>query len=256
VLPLSQSFEYFDLLTYSLSEAFSEPLKVIVGKEKIAFYIFKSLICAESDFFKAACHEHWESGRSNTVTLEDDDPDIFSVFMTWLVTQDIKRSSNLMELDAIKDSSEAGGQILQLAKCYVLGDVLRAHNFQNSIMDNLNAICEKFYNEFDRVGAFHSEISYIYSKTSEGCSLRRLMVDSFVDGIDPCTMDVTKCLCLKDGISRVPGLFEYYFEICKRSLTILHDDEPYVRVLAWEKDPCVYHLHPNKAEGYSCTRQL
>ena len=253
MVPVSHAFECFNLLTYLLSETFSEPLKVIVGKEKVAFHLSKGLVCAESEFFKVACHERWESGRSNTVTLEDDEPDIFSIFMTWLVTQDIKRSSHLMELDEIKDVSESDGQILKLMKCYVLSDFLRAYNFQNSIMNSLIAICEKDFKDFKDAGLSHSEISYVYSKTSEGCSLRRLMVDSFVAGADSCGMDATVDLSLENGVSHVPGLIEWYFDIWKRSLAVLGNDGR--RVFVWERDPCLYHLHPDKPEGYSCKNQ-
>jgi hypothetical protein len=158
-----------------------------------------------------------------------------------------------MELDAIKNLSESYGQVLQLAKCYVLGDVLRAHNFQNSIMDSLIAICKKVADDFNKVGLSDSEISYIYSKTAEGCSLRRLMVDNFVDGADSCGMDATVDLSLENGVSHVPGLIEWYFDICKRSLAVLGNDGR--RVFVWETDPCLYHLHPDKPEGYSCKNQ-
>lgn len=69
-------------------DSFSVSLKVLVGPEKTEFYIPKGLICGKSKFFKAACNEEWESGKTNTVTLEDDDPKLFSIFLTWVVTGD------------------------------------------------------------------------------------------------------------------------------------------------------------------------
>lgn len=44
------------------------PLKIVVGEQPAKdFYITKDLICKHSEFFRAACNERWESGRTNTV---------------------------------------------------------------------------------------------------------------------------------------------------------------------------------------------
>lgn len=85
-------------------ETFESSLKVVVGcgNGQKTFYVTKSLICENSEFFKAACNERWESGRTNTITLLDDSPKIFSLFLTWLLTGDIE---NAEEYEPFPDTS-------------------------------------------------------------------------------------------------------------------------------------------------------
>jgi hypothetical protein len=55
---------------------------LLLGATQEEFFFNKELICKNSDFFKAACNEYWESGQSNTVRLEEEDHRIFSIFLS------------------------------------------------------------------------------------------------------------------------------------------------------------------------------
>lgn len=130
-------------------DSFAAPLKIIVGKEKREFFIQKDLICHHSKFFKAACDERWESGRTNTVTLEEDEPVIFSIFLTWVITGSLEKSLDLiqpcLELPVtIENKLKAIDQSGQLCECWVLGDVLDSEGFKNSTIDVLIAQTHRF----------------------------------------------------------------------------------------------------------------
>jgi hypothetical protein len=88
-------------LTTSIAKAFSSPLKIIVGKNKQKFYVNKGLICEESKFFRAACKEYWASGTNNLVTLNEDDPGIFAIFLVWLPTGTINSCGYLIQTSTI-----------------------------------------------------------------------------------------------------------------------------------------------------------
>lgn len=70
-------------------------LKVIVGKE---FTINKDLVCSKSEFFRTACNERWETGRTNTVRLEEGDPTIYDMFHIWVINSDVKTSQDHIEV--------------------------------------------------------------------------------------------------------------------------------------------------------------
>jgi hypothetical protein len=78
------------------------------------------------------------------VVLEEDDPSILSIFLTWLVSGDIEKAPSLRRDPAPQDEEVDSDEdyIQQLLKSYVLGDFLQAEDFQNSVMDLLVLRCK------------------------------------------------------------------------------------------------------------------
>jgi hypothetical protein len=120
-----------------------EPLKVDVRPNKTRFYVSKETICAESEFFEAACKEVWL--RDNTITFAEDEPTSFGVFLVWLSTRNIEDSDSIQTFSDlcdihqgdIKDVQNAmvDAQFQKLVKCFILGDSLQSIDFCNSVMD-------------------------------------------------------------------------------------------------------------------------
>jgi hypothetical protein len=78
--------------------------------------------------------------RREEVTLKEEDPVIFAIFIAWLVTGKIENSAELIEITATdknEGKSSFQKQSFQLGKCYVLGDYVQAPSFQNAVMDLL-----------------------------------------------------------------------------------------------------------------------
>ncbi|PVH75305.1 hypothetical protein DL98DRAFT_593300 [Cadophora sp. DSE1049] len=79
-----------------------------------------------------------ESGRSGTVTLEEEDPKLFMLFATWVMRG---LMSNYTEYLRVNASAEDENRIQrlaqwhQLARAYVLGGFLLGLPFQNTMMD-------------------------------------------------------------------------------------------------------------------------
>ncbi|PVH75302.1 hypothetical protein DL98DRAFT_350208, partial [Cadophora sp. DSE1049] len=142
-------------------------IKVLVGSgpNKTEFYLSKDLLCSESTFFKSACNEAWESGRTNTVTLEDEDPKLFITFATWVATGSVEACS--------------GWEVMKLwhylCRVYILGDFLGSRNFRNAIM---KILIEKAGILVEAEGdiTYHDQIvPLIYEKTNPGSPLRHLL---------------------------------------------------------------------------------
>lgn len=71
--------------------------------------------------------------------MGEEDPIIFSLFLTWLVTGDLTKASEYVRVDRA-DPSEIkserhDAQFMQFLQAYVLGDVLQAEDFCNWVMD-------------------------------------------------------------------------------------------------------------------------
>ncbi|KAG4414299.1 hypothetical protein IFR04_012545 [Cadophora malorum] len=121
---------------------FELPHKIVVGKEKIEFYIPEDVICDVSEFFRAACSQDWESGRTGIVTLENEDPKLFMHFatrITWLSLAPV---------------------------------------FQNAVMDNLVSATQSLVNEHNEVGGIAPPtLEFLYEKTDSDSPIRQLVLD-------------------------------------------------------------------------------
>jgi hypothetical protein len=148
----------FTPLTNLSLDTFQNQLKVIVGAEKAEVFISIDLVTQHSGFFKGACNEQWNSGRTKTVILDHEEPEIFGVFLNWLYTGSIQSSVDFVELQELdrrggKDfdngfsarfgnketaalfNSALEKQWMKLAKCFVLSHYLIAPDFHNLVTD-------------------------------------------------------------------------------------------------------------------------
>ncbi|KAK0115542.1 hypothetical protein ONS95_000181 [Cadophora gregata] len=161
----------------------SDPLKIIVGPQAEDFLINEEVICKQSQFFKTTCRTLWQSGRARTVTLLDDDPTIFAIFLSWLITGDIESSDGFNQVTAppyaeAHTIEQRYAQWEQLRRCYTLGDDLLAPGFQNAIIDCLIAVSSCLIMNHNMFPCRTSqELEIIYETTYPGSGLRKLVVD-------------------------------------------------------------------------------
>src|SRR5204862_7738693 len=128
---------------------------------------------AYSDFFKKAMSNNWREAMERAVKLEDDDPDIFRLYLHWLYRG---------TLPCRREEPGHPGNIeyIQLAKAYVLGDKLQDGRFQDTTVD---AIIKKASSpardglQWLPVG---SAVRCIYDRTLPTSEARRLLVDIYV----------------------------------------------------------------------------
>ncbi|PVH75306.1 hypothetical protein DL98DRAFT_536708 [Cadophora sp. DSE1049] len=228
---------------------FSEPLKVIVGPNAEEFFINEEFICKQSRYFKTVCRKAWQSGRLRTVTLVDDDPRLFAIFLFWLAKGDIESSSDFIE---ITDPEYTEGEMIekrceqweQLRRCYNLGDDLLAPAFKNAVMDCLITVSDYLITDHKLFPCrMVQELEIIYETTYPGSGLRKLIVDLAVKYLDLESvenLDVSRA-CLAD----------FYSEMLGRVCTLLKDcteedaaDTVYL-AYPWEIDSSDYHDKPN-----------
>ncbi|EHL02266.1 hypothetical protein M7I_1696 [Glarea lozoyensis 74030] len=228
-------------------ESFSAPLKIIVGKTKQEFYVKKDLVCEGSKFFRAACKEHWESGTNNLVTLDEDDPGIFAIFVkptsdprplvpaiTSFAQRKIAQEKKIMHID---------NQLHQLFECYYLDDSIQAQSFQNYIMDR---ILQKGKARLDVRKAYRNkqkplplpsgpdELSEIYQKTTAGSCLRKFLVEyRLCDGSEINAEDIEQFIRLNchEYVSEILAASTKYYNMRKKALSF------------YEQDCCHFHVH-------------
>ncbi|PVH95394.1 hypothetical protein DM02DRAFT_632903 [Periconia macrospinosa] len=90
------------------------------------FHVHKALICADSEFFKAATGSLWRSSSSSApIDMTDEGPSTFKIYLNFLYTKEVVFKS---KLTSAYDAFET------LSNAYVLGEKLISHKFCNAVV--------------------------------------------------------------------------------------------------------------------------
>ncbi|KAL0262984.1 hypothetical protein SLS55_001959 [Diplodia seriata] len=116
-----------------------------VGPDEKAFLIHKSILCAQSPYFRAALAEgRWKEGQDNAIALDETDPAMFSqLVVNWLYTGEVP--------DNIRDSVEAGYIFADRydfpeLRSKVLGEVYSYYVARNYLLPSYKVIIQAFEN--------------------------------------------------------------------------------------------------------------
>ncbi|PVH75311.1 hypothetical protein DL98DRAFT_536712 [Cadophora sp. DSE1049] len=199
-------------MTLQSSANFTGPTKVILGGDKTEFIVLTHLLTFHSNFFTAACSELWESGRDKTVNIADEDPEIFAIFLIWVFTGDLNKSTTLPRSPQIETA-----------------------------LDNATASEGRVIPE-----ASSANLEYLYTSTSSGSALRTMLMDHIMKGAN--TSPMLKQL----GEMSASRREEFLQELSATYITMVRERKE--AKFPWERDECVYHTHPGKPIGYSCTK--
>lgn len=217
----------------------------------IEFYAFKPSMCAHSVFFEVACHPQWESGRTQIINLSPDDPKIFALFLAWVQTGRIESSEYFAQVAPNGTGRPVNicAQWDQLCSCFVYGDFLQAHSFQNRVLDLLVInirMQQRYLSTMPRPE--EQSILYIYEHTTRGSPLRTLILDAII--ASP-THDIPSY-----DFSN-PHLLEYLVDLATYAIDQAKSSRlkgnPCTFNVPWKNDPCRYHHHPGHAVGFYCT---
>ncbi|KAG7411266.1 hypothetical protein ACKAV7_009815 [Fusarium commune] len=148
-------------------------IEVVVGSSpSVTFSVHEILICSSSNFFKKAFQGGWKESQDRLVRLERDDPDVFSVYLHWLYY-------HTLPVRVDEPGVVGNAEYMQLAKAYILGDMLQDGSFQDAVMD---AMMDKTASEAadgKRWYPVGPVIRLIYENTLESSKARLFLVDMY-----------------------------------------------------------------------------
>lgn len=144
---------------------FETIVTVLVGPDEKSYSLHKGLLCKHSSYFRAALTGSFVEATTQTVRLDEEDPAIFDLFVTWLYTQCIIPND--------MSSKDVDWQIL--AEQYVFAERRSSPSFKNAIIDTLAVKALDTKQFLPQYGT----IKWIWDNTGDGASLRRFMVDYF-----------------------------------------------------------------------------
>lgn len=83
-LPVSQVAKFWNMLNHIRYLSSGNQATIYVGPENKAFIVNEDLLCDRLKFFKVAFQGAFKEGQTKSMTLPDDEREIFSIFVDWL----------------------------------------------------------------------------------------------------------------------------------------------------------------------------
>jgi len=124
------------------------------------FHVYRGHLCFHSAYFNKLLNGPFKEGGSDNIRLKDVSIDTFQAFFCWLNTGKLHSPSATTSLDW-----------QEIIEVYVFGDA-------NMIPRLKNAAIDLYMTKLYHVPAFNSSgLKYLYSHTTSGDALRKLVVD-------------------------------------------------------------------------------
>lgn len=132
------------------------------------------------------------SGRTNTITLEEGDPKVFGIFLTWLSVGSIENAEDLVEIVELDEKKPNTHKFRhefrhrlydQLVECYILAEDLQCKNFQNHVMDKIISVVKESVAETPSallVGTLTSQVIRVFKGTVGGSPLQLFLLRLFM----------------------------------------------------------------------------
>ncbi|KAF2500044.1 hypothetical protein BU16DRAFT_522892 [Lophium mytilinum] len=177
--------ELLDLMT----DRNAVQIEVVVGTEPNTrtWFLYESLLCSYSDFFRAALQGGFKEAKEKRVALPEEDPEVFELFVQWLFTGGYIFDDEIVTRDAIDDMIRDGepyahaSVLRKSAQAWVFGEKIRSSvDFKNYAMNYLYQMLlpKKVPLIFPIDPA---QILLAFQHTADGSCLRRFFMDYLLE---------------------------------------------------------------------------
>ncbi|KAF1928819.1 uncharacterized protein M421DRAFT_4659 [Didymella exigua CBS 183.55] len=136
---------------------------ILVGPKLTPFSIHTSLLTSQSPYFRAALTGPFVESKSKTITLDDVNPDHFSLLVAWLYTSAVPAP--------FKDGKPAYYTLLHL---YSLADRLCMEGLRNAVVDLIADLADQTNSVLTP-----SDTRILYDGIRDSAPLRDLVLDLF-----------------------------------------------------------------------------
>jgi hypothetical protein len=134
-----------------------------------------------SEYFKAACRGEWKEASSRVIKLQEIDTEAFNSYVFWIHKDKVATNTDI-GMEGVPHEKAAYPLMEKLVNLWLLGDRLADTKFRNEIMDATIGVIhglEVVSDEQDPVFSAATTV-LIWSNTTDGRALRRLVVDHYI----------------------------------------------------------------------------
>lgn len=115
---------------------------------------------------------YWGTSSTGSLTLKEEDPEVFEIYLHWLYCQTLPVQND-------NPGFEGNTEYVQLAKAYVLGEMLQDVDFKDTVLDAILIKSRSKASDGQTWFPVGPAIRYIYDGTPESSAARRLLVDLY-----------------------------------------------------------------------------
>ena len=138
------------------------------GREQKTFSIIENILVHQSFKFASLCDATWKHGGRIPIEMPDVDPDIFAMFRSWILGNDIPSFRDAIDVGILQ-----GGVRHDAVELYILAHKMRVNGLKDWIVSILI-----WGQEIPYFGI--ENIVVIYANLPEGAKLRKLVVDCWI----------------------------------------------------------------------------
>lgn len=156
---------------------------VLVGPKKDKFTVQKAFLVKSSDFFRACFDGGWKESETKTIELPDTDSDIFSIYVQWLLTNELVVTEDgvaKIEGDMDQRDQKARQHYKPLFHLAVFADKHRDMACTNAINDSIINVIET-----SRLTPSIEYLKLAYDTLSARSKTLNILVDRFASTINP-----------------------------------------------------------------------
>ncbi|KAK5728056.1 hypothetical protein LTR17_012253 [Elasticomyces elasticus] len=148
--------------------AYLDNITILAGPEETPLTVHQDIICAKSDFFKAACSETWTKGKESTIQVRTVETDVMKLYIHWTYKDQVC----LDIIDTTPTTRKIHLSTFLLFKLYVAADMFLDTALKNAVTDQLVYMsCHR------KCFATPECYNWTWENTSPGASLRKLILD-------------------------------------------------------------------------------
>lgn len=211
---------------------------VLVGVDKERFVVHRDLLMYDAEFFRAAFTGNFKEAEDRSVTLPEDEPLTFEVFVHWMHNKAMPSTKNahteLLDEWTWKDDEGGERKTENLIKLYVFGDKYSVADLK---IDTMNEFLDHMENNFTGLPSY-SQIKFAYYNLPAESPFLRYLVESYCHYADATDW--------KKNARKLPAAF------LTRVLGLYADHVSYGDCYLSEYSVCDYHDHSDDAEKARC----
>jgi len=208
---------------------FRKEITVVLGDGRpefaTAFTVPECLLVETSEYFKAACRDGtWLESTSRTIKLAKVEPEIFNAYLLWVHRKDLPTAPSDDAFELVED----------LVRLWPLADRLADFRLRNAVIDAIIVELNGFttsHNVFP-----HDLAAQVWSATTPGRSIRRLIVDYYAKHIG--------AAIVKGEVADYHPDFTKYLLV--KAIEVVKNDEE--NVCPSKRDSCFYHEYESRYE--------
>ena len=174
---------------------FTNTLTIIINEDqpehRATFTVPETLLTEKSEFFKAACRIGWQEASSRIIKIPEVDVGAFQAYIHWIYKEKVAVSSRHAPKAKFRNAAEAQPVFDDLVQLWLLADRLADAQLRNLASNAMLCAIGRIVGKSEDVteAITPDTVALVWSRTTAGRALRRLIVDLYAQYVQPAILE-------------------------------------------------------------------